>query len=128
MFTPHNFYEEEILEVTQHHYVTSLGVLPLVIALNLDAYKALSPKAKAALAKSGDLMAKLQGEASDVATKEMIATIKADPKQTLVYPSEADLKTMDSLFKPINDGIRKRVGDKLWNGYVEVLKDIRAGK
>ena len=96
----------KILEVTQHHYVTSLGVLPLVIALNLDAYKALSPKAKAALAKSGDLMAKLQGAASDIATKEMIASIKADPKQTLVYPSEADLKTMDTLFKPINDGIR----------------------
>lgn len=118
----------KILDVTQHHYVTSLGVLPLVIAMNKDAYAALSPKAKAALAKSGDMMAKLQGAASDAATKSAIAAIKADPKQSLVYPSKADLATMKKLFAPITADIKKRAGDKLWNAYVQVLADIRAGK
>lgn len=118
----------KILEVTKHHFITSWGVLPLLIAMNKDVYAGLSDKAKAAIAKSGRMMADLQGKASDEATKQAIAKIKADPKQTLVYASKADIATMNKAFGPIIAGLKKRAGDKLWSAYVQTLTDIRAGK
>ncbi len=118
----------KILEVTKHHFITSWGVLPLIIAMNKGTYAGLSAKAKAAIAKSGQMMADLQGKASDEATKQAIAKIKADPNQTLTYASAADIAKMDKAFEPILAGIKKHAGAKLWSAYVQVLKDIRANR
>lgn len=118
----------KILDVTDHHFITSWGVLPLIIAMNKDAYAGLSAKAKAAVAKSGQMMADLQGKASDAATKAAIAAIKKDGKQKLVYASDADIAAMNKAFEPIVAGIKKRAGDKLWSAYEAALKDVRAAR
>ena len=118
----------KILEVTKHHFITSWGVLPLIIAMNKDAHAGLSAKAKAAIAKSGQMMADLQGKASDEATKEAIAKIKADSNQTLTYASDADIAAMNKAFEPVIAGIKKRSGEKLWSEYVKVLQEIRANR
>jgi TRAP-type C4-dicarboxylate transport system substrate-binding protein len=118
----------KILEVTDHHFITSWGTLPLIIAMNKAAYAGLPDKAKAAIAKSGQLMADLQGKASDAATKQAIAKIKADSKQTLTYASKSDIAKMNKAFAPIIAGLKKRSGDKLWAAYVKVLEDIRANR
>lgn len=118
----------KVLDVTKHHFVTSWGVLPLIIAMNRKAYEGLSAKAKAAVDKSGPIMADLQGKASDVATKTAIAAIKADKSQTLTYASAADIAAMNKAFAPTVAKIKASAGDKLWSAYVQALKDIRAGK
>ncbi|MEQ8699377.1 MAG: TRAP transporter substrate-binding protein DctP [Bauldia litoralis] len=118
----------KILEVTKHHFITSWGVLPLIIAMNKDAYAGLDAKAKAAVAKSGPVMADLQGKASDEATNQAIAKIKADSQQTLTEASDADVAAMNKAFEPILAGIKKRAGDKLWSEYVKILQDIRASR
>lgn len=116
----------KILDVTKHHYVTSWGVLPLIIAMNKTAYAGLSDKAKAAIEKSGPMMADLQGKASDIATKSAIATIKADKSQTLVMASPEDVKKMNVAFEPVIARIKKQAGEKLWVAFEKSLKDIRA--
>lgn len=115
----------KILKVTTSHYHTSLGVLPIMVVMNKGAYDKLPAKAKAAIPAGREMMAKLQGAASDAATANAIERIKADGKKAYVTVSAADQKEMAARFAKITGDLRKKVGEARWNAYVKALNEVR---
>ena len=115
----------KILKVTKTHFHTALGVLPIMVVMNKRVYNKLPAKAKAAIPAGRELMAKLQGAASDEATAKAIAQIKGDKGKAYISMSAADRKKMDALFGKITADLKKKVGDKRWQAYVDALKQVR---
>lgn len=93
-----------ILDVTNHHIQFPLGGVIALLGMNQKSYDSLPPKAKAAIDKyGGPYYAKLWGDVVKAETKEIIAEVKADPKQTIVYPDAAQRKRWKARLQPVID-------------------------
>lgn len=93
-----------ILDVTPYHFELPLGGVIALLGMNQKVYDSLSPKAKAAIDKySGDYYSKLWGDVVKAETKKVVASIKANPKHTIVYPTPGQLKRWKARLQPIID-------------------------
>ena len=107
--------------------IHEFGVLPVVIAMNKERYEKLSPRAKAVIDKSGAMLARLQGEVFDSARANFIEQHEKDPKHTVLEPTAAEQREMETLFKPLHEKWKAEHGTERYDALVEILGDIRKG-
>jgi TRAP-type C4-dicarboxylate transport system substrate-binding protein len=94
-----------ILDVTHYHFEFPLGGVIAVFGMNQQKYNSLPPKAKAAIDKySGDYLAKLWGDVVKEETKKVVAEVKANSKDTIVYPDAAEYKKWKDRLEPVVEG------------------------
>ncbi len=114
-----------INQVTRYHYEASLGVLPMVVAMNKDKYASLSPNAKKVIDESGDMLARLNGQVFDTTRDQYMNLVKSNPRHTVTRPTVKENQELRSLFQPLHDGWKRRNGSELYNALVQALTELR---
>jgi TRAP-type C4-dicarboxylate transport system substrate-binding protein len=94
-----------ILDVTHYHFEFPLGGVIAVFGMNQSRYDSLPPKAKAAIDKySGDYLAKLWGDVVKEETRSVVAEVKANKRDEIVYPNATESKRWEAVLTPVLDG------------------------
>lgn len=89
---------------TTYHYLLSVSSAPLVLMMSRKVFDRLPPKAKALIRKySGQWAAIRYSTLYSKFNEEVTARIKADPRRTVVVPSDADRKRAEADFKEVRD-------------------------
>ncbi len=117
-----------INQVANYHYEASLGVLPMVVAMNQGKYKGLSPKAKAVIDKSGDMLSRLNGKVFDATRNQYLNMVKSNPKHTVTKPTVTEKREMDALFEPLHKKWKTYHGAKRYDALVRILGEIRGNR
>ncbi len=116
-----------IIQVTKYHYNAHLGMTTLVFAMNKGQYEKLSPKAKSVMDRSGPLLSRLQGNTFDGTRQKYIKQYQADSKHTVLDPTPAEQREMESLFKPMHQQWKAKYGAKRYDTLVSILAEIQKG-
>lgn len=120
-----------ISKVTNHHYFTRLGVVPLTVLMNRKKFDSLPKAAQDAIRKySGDWTAARFNEGVGAYNDQVIKDLQADPKRKVVIPSQADLDAMQPAFKSVIDAwVAKSPRNKELLAIVQAeLEAVRAGR
>ncbi|MFN0160142.1 MAG: TRAP transporter substrate-binding protein [Burkholderiales bacterium] len=101
---PSPLFDFGIDRVTNSHFFTRLGVVPLAILMNKKKFDS-SPKAcQDAIRKhSGMWTATRFNEGISTYNDSLVKRLQADPKRKVVMPSPADLDAMQKTMKPVVD-------------------------
>jgi TRAP-type transport system periplasmic protein len=90
--------------VVSHHYYGRFSNAPLAVLMNKGKFESLPAEAQAILRKySGEWLAARWIEATGGANDKAVALFKADPKQTVVFPSEAELGELKKIYQDVID-------------------------
>ncbi len=120
-----------ISRVTNAHYFTRLGVVPLAMLMNRKKFDSLPKSAQDAIRKySGDWTAAKFNEGVGAYNESVIKQLQADPKRKVVFPPQADLDAMQPAFKTVIDTwTAKSPRNKELLGLVEAeIANVRAGR
>lgn len=120
-----------ISRVTNAHYFTRLGVVPLAMLMNRKKFDSLPKSAQDAIRKySGDWTAARFIEHVGAYNDSVIKQLQADPKRKVVFPPQADLDAMQPAFKSVIDTwTAKSPRNKELLGLVEAeIANVRAGR
>lgn len=80
-----------VSDTTPHHYHNALGSVPLAFVMDKAKFEALPEDVRKVMReKGGAALAAVFGEAMDGESAKRLAEVKADAKQSVVIPSEAD--------------------------------------
>lgn len=118
-------------EVSNHHLDVPLGGLAVALVMNAAAYKALAPKAKAALEEhGGEAFARFWGEALDREGKAIAAEVAKEKGQTVAVATgevraayqQATASVVANWLKE-NPGLREQ-----YDALGKILGDIRGAK
>ena len=91
-----------IARATSHHYFLGLGAAPLLILMNRKKFDSLPQAGQDAIRKhSGEWMAAQYVNGYDATNNPIFEQLKSDPKRTVVFPSQADLRTAEAAYKVI---------------------------
>ena len=120
-----------ISRVTSAHYFTRLGVVPLTVLMNRKKFDSLPKSAQDAIRKySGEWTALRFNEGVGAYNDTVIKQLQADPKRTVVMPTQADLNAMQPAFKSVVDSwLAKSPRNKELYALVEAeIANVRAGR
>ena len=120
-----------ISRVTNAHYFTRLGVVPLTVLMNRKKFDSLPKPAQDAIRKySGDWTAARFNEGVGAYNDSVIKQLQADPKRKVVMPPQADLDAMQPAFKSVIDAwVAKAPRHKDLLSLVEAeIANVRAGR
>ncbi len=120
-----------ISRVTNAHYFTRLGVVPLTVLMNRKKFDSLPKPAQDAIRKySGDWTAARFNEGVGAYNDSVIKQLQADPKRKVVMPPQADLDAMQPAFKSVIDAwVAKAPRHKELLSLVEAeIANVRAGR
>jgi TRAP-type transport system periplasmic protein len=93
-----------VAKVVNYHYFAGIGFQPLAILMNKKKFDSLPPNAKAIIEKySGEWINTMYNKGFGEASKEAIAKLEADPKRKVIYPTEAERKELDRVYKSVID-------------------------
>jgi len=93
-----------ISKVTNAHYFTRLGVVPLTVLMNRKKFDSLPKSAQDAISKySGEWTAARFNQYVGAYNDKVIKDLQADPKRKVVIPTQADLDAMQPAFKSVID-------------------------
>ena len=124
-------YSFRIIEAARNHYMATLGTVPVTLLMNRKVYEGLPDAAKAVIDKhSGESMSRRFGGVHDGVQASKLAETIANPDQTIVVPSEAELAEWDATMAPVIDAWVNGHpnGAALFSALEEELADIRAGR
>ena len=119
-------------DAAKNHFELPLGTAAAGIFMNLDAWNALPPAAKAAIEKaSGEVLSRRHGVEFDNRGKQNFATIKARSEHTIVIPTAAERESAKTRLQPVtakwlSEDAAERT--KLYDGTRAILEEIRKGK
>jgi TRAP-type C4-dicarboxylate transport system substrate-binding protein len=122
-------YSFRIIEAAKHHFMVSLGTVPVAVLMNRKVYEGLSDKARALIDKhSGEILSRRFGKVHDGIQANGLERTKADPAHTIVWPSEKQLAEWDAIMAPVIDSWVKEhpKGKELLAALKEELAKIRA--
>lgn len=93
-----------ISKVTNHHYFTRLGVVPLTVLMNRKKFDSLPKSAQDAISKySGEWTAARFNQYVGDYNEKVIKDLQADPKRKVVLPTQAERDAMQPAFKSVID-------------------------
>jgi len=93
-----------ISKVTNYHYFTRLGVVPLTVLMNRKKFDSLPKSAQDAISKySGEWTAARFNQYVGEYNDKVIKDLQADPKRKVVFPTQADHDAMQPAFKSVVD-------------------------
>jgi len=128
---PSPLFDFGIARVTNAHFFTRLGVVPLAILMNKKKFESLPKEGQDAIRRySGEWTAvrfnKHIGEYNDALVKKL----EADPKRKVVFPSPQELDAMQPVFKRVIDAwAAKSARNKELLGLVHSeIANVRAGR
>lgn len=97
-------YSFRIIEAAPHHFMATLGTVPVAVLMNRKVYEGLSPEARALIDKhSGEAMSRRFGQVHDGVQAAGLEKTLADKKHTVVMPTEAQLAEWDATMAPVID-------------------------
>ncbi len=114
-----------INQVASYHYDASLGVLPMVVAMNKRKYEQLSQKAKDIIDKSGDMLSRLNGDVFDTTRNQYFKLVKSNPRHTVTEPTPTEKREMKTLFEPLHKKWKADHGMERYDALVRMLAKIR---
>lgn len=101
---PSPLFDFGIARVTNAHYFTRLGVVPLAILLNRAKFDALPKPAQDVIRKySGDWTAQRFNEHITAYNDLLVQRLKDDPKRTVVFPPQSELDQTQPAFNSVID-------------------------
>ena len=118
-------------DAAKHHYEVPLGTAAAGVFMNLEAWNALPPAAKAALEKSsGERLSRLHGVEFDKRYRENLEKTKPLKDHSFVFPSAAEREAIKRRLQPITDKwIQENPeGKKRYDAMVSTLEDVRKGR
>jgi TRAP-type C4-dicarboxylate transport system substrate-binding protein len=128
---PSPLFDFGIARVTNAHYFTQLGVVPLAILMNQKKFEALPKGAQDAIRKhSGEWTAARFNEGISTYNDSLVKQLVADPKRKVVFPSQAELDAMQPAFRGVIDAwVAKSPRNKELLALVQAeTANVRAGR
>ncbi len=114
-----------INQVASNHYEASLGVLPMVVAMKKGKYEGLSQKARDVIDKSGDMLARLNGDVFDATRNQYFNLVKSNSRHTVTEPTPTERREMKTLFEPLHTKWKADHGAERYDALVRMLAKIR---
>lgn len=128
---PSPLFDFGIARVTNSHFFTRLGIVPLAILMNKKKFDSLPRQAQDAIRKhSGEWTAVRFNKGIGDYNASLVKQLQADPKRKVVFPSQAELDSMQPAFRTVIDGwAAKSPRNKELLGLVQAeIANVRSGK
>jgi TRAP-type C4-dicarboxylate transport system substrate-binding protein len=128
---PSPLFDFGIARVTNHHFFTRLGIVPLAILMNKKKFDALPPQGQDAIRKySGEWTAARFNKGIGDYNDSLVKQLQADPKRKVVFPSQAELDAMQPVFKGVIDAwVARAPRNKELLALVQAeIANVRSGK
>ena len=128
---PSPLFDFGIARVTSYHFFTRLGIVPLAILMNRKKFEGLPKQGQDAIRKySGEWTAERFNKYIGDYNDSLVKQLQADPKRKVVFPSQAELDSMQPVFKGVIDTWAARTPrNKELLGLVQAeLVSIRSGR
>jgi TRAP-type C4-dicarboxylate transport system substrate-binding protein len=128
---PSPLFDFGIDRVTNSHFFTRLGVVPLAILMNRKKFDAAPKACQDAIRKhSGMWTATRFNDGISSYNDTLVKRLTADPKRKVVMPSQADLDGMQKMMKPvIDEWLAKAPRNQELHKVVEAeIAKVRSGK
>jgi len=98
------FFDFGLDRVTNYHFFIGLGVVPLAILMNKKKFDALPQSARTVIERNaGDALTKRWIESVTSYNEANLAKLKSNPKNKVVFPSQAQLDEAQRLLTPVRD-------------------------
>jgi len=117
--------------VAPHHYMLGTSCVPLSLLMTEKRFNSLPVDVQAIIRKySGTWLLENYNRINETSTALIMTQLEADPRRTVVFPSKADLKTADAVFKSIVDSYSAENAHNaaLVNAACAVVAKIRGGE
>lgn len=128
---PSPLFDFGIARVTNSHYFTRLGVVPLAILMNKKRFDGLPKQGQDAIRKySGEWTATRFNKAIGDYNDSLVKQLQSDPKRKVVFPTQGELEAMQPAFKAVIDGwAAKSPRNKELLGLVQAeIANVRSAK
>jgi TRAP-type C4-dicarboxylate transport system substrate-binding protein len=128
---PSPLFDFGIARVTNAHYFTQLGVVPLAILMNQKKFDALPKGAQDAIRRhSGDWTAARFSAEISLYNDSLVKQLQADAKRKVVFPSQAEIDAMQPAFRGVIDAwVAKSPRNKELLALVQgEIANVRAGR
>jgi len=128
---PSPLFDFGIARVTTSHFFTRLGIVPLAILMNKKKFDSLPKQAQDAIRKhSGEWTAVRFNKGIGDYNDSLVKQLQSDPKRKVVFPSQAELDSMQPAFKSVIDSwAAKTPRNKELLGLVQAeIANVRSGK
>jgi TRAP-type C4-dicarboxylate transport system substrate-binding protein len=91
-----------LARVARYHYLLPIGVAPLLIIMNKEAFDRLPPAARDVIRQySGEWLAERFTQAFETSNKLALEQLRSDPKRVLLVPSDGDLDIAENAFRSV---------------------------
>jgi TRAP-type C4-dicarboxylate transport system substrate-binding protein len=98
------FFDFGLDRVTNNHFFIGLGIVPLAVLMNKKKFDALPEAARAAIERNaGDALTKKWIESITSYNAANLEKLKSNPKNKVVFPSQAELDEAQRLLAPVRD-------------------------
>jgi TRAP-type C4-dicarboxylate transport system substrate-binding protein len=98
------FFDFGLDRVTNNHFFIGLGVVPLAILMNKKKFDALPQSARTVIERNaGDPLTNRWIESVTAFNEENLEKLKSNPKNKIVFPSEAQRDEAQKLLAPVRD-------------------------
>jgi TRAP-type transport system periplasmic protein len=98
------FFDFGLDRVTNNHFFIGLGVVPLAILMNKKKFDALPQSARTVIERNaGDPLTNRWIESVTAFNEENLEKLKSNPKNKIVFPSEAQREEAQKLLAPVRD-------------------------
>jgi len=98
------FFDFGLDRVTNNHFFIGLGVVPLAVLMNKKKFDALPEASRAAIERnSGDTITNVWIESITAYNAANLEKLKNNPKNKVVFPSQAELDEAQKLLTPVRD-------------------------
>jgi len=128
---PSPLFDFGIARVTNSHFFTRLGIVPLAILMNKKKFDSLPPAGQQAIRKySGEWTAVRFNKGIGDYNDSLVKQLQADPKRKVVFPSQSELDAMQPAFKTVIDSwASKAPRNKELLGLVQAeIANVRSGR
>ncbi|HEX9395676.1 MAG TPA: TRAP transporter substrate-binding protein [Burkholderiales bacterium] len=128
---PSPLFDFGIARVTNYHFFTRLGIVPLAILMNRKKFDSLPRAGQDAIRKhSGEWTAVRFNKGIGDYNDSLVKQLQADPKRQVVFPSQAELDSMQPAFKSVIDAwAAKSPRNRELLGLMQAeIANVRAGR
>ena len=128
---PSPLFDFGIDRVTNHHFFTRLGIVPLAILMSRKKFDSVPRQCQDAIRKySGAWTAARFNDGIGSYNDSLVKKLQADSKRKVVFPSPAEIETMSQMMKPVVDEwlARSPRNQELFKLVEGELVKVRAGR
>jgi TRAP-type transport system periplasmic protein len=98
------FFDFGLDRVTNHHFFIGLGIVPVSVLMNKKKFDALPEATRAVIERNaGDALTKTWIDSITAYNEANLEKLKSNPKNHVVFPSQAELDEAQRLLAPVRD-------------------------